>query len=157
MPLIAPKNIAAIDLNLLLAFEAMLEERNVTRAGQRIGLAQPSMSSTLARLRALFDDPLFRRARGTMQPTPKALLLAEPIREALRQVRLALAHGFGFEPASARHRFRLALTDYGDLIVMPPLMRALRERAPGVDIEVRPIVDPAQAVVQRSKRVTLMP
>lgn len=148
MPDIAPKNIAAVDLNLLLAFEAMLEERNVTRAGQRIGLAQPSMSSALARLRALFDDQLFRRDGGTMVPTPKALLLAEPIREALHHVRTALAQGFGFDPASARHRFRLAVTDYGDLIVVPSILRALRERAPGVDIEVQPIVDPAQAMAQ---------
>ncbi len=148
MPRIAPKNITAVDLNLLLAFEAMLEERNVTRAGRRIGLAQPSMSSALARLRALFDDELFRRDGGGMQPTPKALLLAGPIGEALRHVRLALAQGFGFEPASARHRFRLAVTDYGDLIVVPSLMRALRARAPGVDIEVRPLVDPVQAVAQ---------
>lgn len=148
MARIAPKNISAVDLNLLLAFEAMLEERNVTRAGRRIGLAQPSMSSALARLRALFDDELFRRDGRGMRPTPKALVLAEPIREALRQVRLALAQGFGFEPATAHHRFRLAVTDYGDLIVIPPLIRALRQRAPGVDLEVRPIVDPAQAVAQ---------
>ena len=138
MAYIAPKNISAVDLNLLLAFEAMLEEGNVTRAGRRIGLAQPSMSSALARLRALFDDELFRRDGRGMRPTPKAL----------RQVRLALAQGFGFEPATAHHRFRLAVTDYGDLIVIPPLIRALRQRAPGVDIEVRPIVDPAQAVTQ---------
>ncbi|XUJ33525.1 LysR family transcriptional regulator [Bradyrhizobium japonicum] len=76
-------NLASVDLNLLVAFEALMEERHVTRAGQRIGLAQPSMSSTLTRLRALFGDELFVRSASGMQPTAKALALARPISDAL--------------------------------------------------------------------------
>lgn len=69
MPIIVQMNLASVDLNLLVAFEALMEERNVTRAGQRVGLAQPSMSSTLTRLRALFADGLFVRSGSGMQPT----------------------------------------------------------------------------------------
>ncbi len=148
MSIIAEKNVASADLNLLVAFEALLEEGNVTRAGQRIGLAQPSMSGALRRLRDLFGDELFQRSGGDMVPTPRALVLANPIKEALRQVRLALSQDIGFVPATSRHRFRLAVTDYGDLIVVPPLVRALRALAPGVDLQVHPISDARIAVEQ---------
>ena len=136
-------NLAAVDLNLLTAFEALLEERNVTRAGQRIGLAQPSMSSALTRLRALFGDELFIRTAAGMQPTARALALARPIGEALSQIRETLAPDTAFEPATARRRLTVAVTDYGDLVVVPALVALLRQEAPGIDLVVRPIADPA--------------
>jgi len=126
----------------------LLDERNVTRAGLRIGLAQPSMSGALRRLRDLFGDELFQRSGGDMLPTPRALALASSIREALRQVRLALSPSAGFDPSISRHRFRLAVTDYGDLIVVPPLVRALRAMAPGVDLQVFPINDTRLALAR---------
>lgn len=138
---IVEKNIAGVDLNLLVAFEALLEERHVTRAGQRIGLAQPSMSSALTRLRALFGDELFRRTAGGMIPTSRALDLAGPVGEALRHVRRALEEETPFDPSTSQHRFRLATTDYGDLIVVPPLVQALRAQAPGINLQVRPLTD----------------
>lgn len=110
MPRIAEKNIASVDLNLLTAFEALLEEPSVTRAGHRIGLAQPSMSSALRRLRAVFGDELFVREDGRMRPTARALQLAGPVREALRHVRLALNQGVAFDPATSCASFRLAVT-----------------------------------------------
>lgn len=145
---IVEKNIAGVDLNLLVAFEALLEERHVTRAGQRIGLAQPSMSSALTRLRALFNDELFRRTAGGMVPTSRALDLAGPVREALRHVRRALEEETLFDPSTSHHRFRLATTDYGDLIVVPPLVQALRTRAPDINLQVRPLTDTRAAVEQ---------
>jgi len=148
MAKIVEKNIAGVDLNLLVAFEALLEERHVTRAGQRIGLAQPSMSSALTRLRALFGDELFRRTAGGMIPTSRALDLAGPVGEALRQVRRALEGETLFDPSTSQHRFRLATTDYGDLIVIPPLVRALRAQAPSIDLQVRPLTDTRAAVEQ---------
>ncbi|WLA48630.1 LysR family transcriptional regulator [Bradyrhizobium elkanii] len=126
---IATMNLAAIDLNLLVAFEALMEERHVTRAAERIGLAQPSMSSALRRLRALFADELFLRAGAGMQPTEKALALAGPIGEALRQIRSALVPDQGFDPAIARRRITIAATDYGDLVVVPELTRLLAHRS----------------------------
>lgn len=134
-------NLAAVDLNLLVAFEALMQERHVTRAGQRVGLAQPSMSSALTRLRLLFDDPLFVRRASGMQPTPRALALAQPIGEALGLVRQALATETRFDPATARHRFTIAVTDYGDLVVVPALVGLMRRVAPEVDLTVRPITD----------------
>ena len=139
-------NLASVDLNLLVAFEALMEERNVTRAGERVGLAQPSMSSVLTRLRALFGDDLFVRSASGMQPTAKALSLARPISEALGQIRGVLAPGSAFDPATARGRMSIAVTDYGDLVVVPPLVAALRREAPGLDLVVRPIIDTALSV-----------
>ncbi|MGY4502176.1 DNA-binding transcriptional LysR family regulator [Bradyrhizobium sp. GM24.11] len=139
-------NLASIDLNLLVAFEALMEERNVTRAGERVGLAQPSMSSVLTRLRALFGDDLFVRSASGMRPTAKALALARPISEALGQIRGVLAPASSFDPATARRRLSIAVTDYGDLVVIPPLVVALRREAPGIDLVVRPIIDAATSV-----------
>jgi DNA-binding transcriptional LysR family regulator len=139
-------NLAAVDLNLLTAFEALLEERNVTRAGQRIGLAQPSMSSALTRLRALFGDELFIRTAAGMQPTARALALARPIGEALGQIRTTLAPDISFDPATARRHLTIAVTDYGDLVVVPALVALLRQEAPGLDLVVRPIGDAAASL-----------
>ncbi|MEZ2410317.1 LysR substrate-binding domain-containing protein [Bosea sp. RCC_152_1] len=144
--IIVPMNLAAIDLNLLVAFEALLEERHVTRAGQRIGLAQPSMSSALARLRLLFDDEILIRTAAGMRPTAKALTLAPAVSEALGLLRSALQPQTIFDAASARHRFTIAVTDYGDLVVVPALVSLLRNEAPGVDLTVRPITDAADAL-----------
>ncbi|MBP1292505.1 MULTISPECIES: LysR family transcriptional regulator [Bradyrhizobium] len=146
--IIAIMNLAAIDLNLLVAFEALMEERHVTRAAERIGLAQPSMSSALRRLRALFADELFLRAGAGMQPTEKALALAGPIGEALRQIRSALVPDQGFDPAIARRRITIAATDYGDLVVVPELTRLLRIEAPGIDLAVRPLTDATVALAK---------
>jgi len=139
-------NLASIDLNLLVAFEALMEERHVTRAGERIGLAQPSMSSVLTRLRALFGDELFVRSASGMQPTAKALALAQPISDALAQIRSALAPTSTFDPATSRRRLTIAATDYGDLVVVPRLVEELRREAPEIDLVVRPIIDPAASV-----------
>ncbi len=123
-----------------------MDERHVTRAGERIGLAQPSMSSVLTRLRALFGDELFVRSASGMQPTAKALALIQPIGDALAQIRGALAPTPTFDPATARRRLSIAATDYGDLVVVPPLVKALRRAAPGIDLVVRPIIDPVASV-----------
>src|SRR5215471_11522331 len=89
-------NLASVDLNLLVAFEALFAERNVSRAAQRVGLAQPSMSHALTRLRQLFGDDLFVRTPKEMKPTPRAIELAAPIADALEQIRRALAPQIDF-------------------------------------------------------------
>lgn len=134
-------NLASLDLNLLVAFEALMREQNVTRAGARIGLAQPSMSSALTRLRALFDDPLFIRTANGMKPTPRALSLAEPVGAALDHLRAALTAEPKFDPSTAHQRFSIAATDYGDLILIPAIVAAIRREAPNVDLVVRPVTD----------------
>ncbi len=132
------KNIAGVDLNLMTAFEAMMIEGSVTRAAARIGLAQPSMSNALARLRTLFDDPLFERAAQGMLPTEKARLLAPMICGALDSLRKAVNDGGRFDPASSEASFRLATTDYGEMIVLPALLSRIRAFAPKVRVQSLP-------------------
>ena len=90
-------NIAAVDLNLLVAFHAMLEHRNVTRAGEAIHLSQPAMSAALRRLRLLFEDPLFIRAGLEMKPTPRALQLSPAIRQVVQTVHSEILQPTRFE------------------------------------------------------------
>ena len=130
-------NIAAADLNLLVAFDALLEERSVTRAARRIGLSQPAMSAALARLRALLEDPLFLRTGRGIEPTARALELAGPVRAGLEQLRRALEGEAAFEPGTSERAFRLAMTDYAEWLLLGPLMGALGREAPGVQLQLR--------------------
>ena len=129
----------SLDLNLLLAFDALAEEHNVTRAAARLGVSQPAMSGALSRLRLAFGDPLFVRTRGQMRPTPRARALAAPIGAALTRLREAIEPGPGFRPQTARNEFRIAATDYVEALVLGPLLTALRREAPGVSLRsIRP-------------------
>ncbi|CAB3741401.1 PCP degradation transcriptional activation protein [Achromobacter ruhlandii] len=128
-------NLRTIDLNLLVVLDALLHERHLTRAAARLPMSQPAMSHALARLRLLLGDPLFHRTRSGLRPTPHALALEAPLREVLAQVRRLLA-GAVFEPGASRRVFRLAMSDYGASVALPPLMRCLRRDAPGIDLEI---------------------
>jgi len=130
-------NITAVNLNLLVAFEALLSERNVGRAATRIGLSQPAMSNALNRLRNLFQDSLFIRTRQGMIPSPRALELAEPVRNGLAQLREALALSTEFSPANSTRTFTIAMSDYAELRVLGRLATELVSAAPGMQIRVR--------------------
>ena len=104
-------NLNSVDLNLLVVFEALLDERNVTRAAERVARAQPSVSNALNRLRYLFKDELFIRTPNGMIPTSKALELEQPIREALNGVRIALATHDEFDPQQCEGTIHLATSD----------------------------------------------
>ncbi|WP_010138488.1 LysR family transcriptional regulator [Oceanicola sp. S124] len=127
-------NLRAIDLNLLVVLDALLAERHLSRAAERLNMSQPAVSHALSRLRVLLDDPLFHRRRRGMEPTLRALELAAPLAEALAQIRSVLAPG-GFDPMQ-RHVFRLAMSDYGASLLLPGLVQALRAEAPGIDLVV---------------------
>jgi DNA-binding transcriptional LysR family regulator len=129
-------NLAGIDLNLLVVFDALMQERGVTKAGRRIGMTQPAVSNALNRLRHLLKDDLFLRGPKGMRPTPRAVELAGPIRQALSQVETALMPA-EFDPAKAVNTFRLAMADYAASLILPPLARRLERAAPGVNIRVR--------------------
>lgn len=129
-------NLAAIDLNLLLAFEALFEERSVTQAARRIGLGQPGMSAALGRLRHLLRDHLFVRAMGEMRPTAKAQEIAPAITAALAQLRRALETGIGFDPATTIRSFAIGSTDYTALVLLPDLLSHAGRHAPGIDLQV---------------------
>ena len=129
-------NVAELDLNLLRAFDAIASEGSVTVAGERVGLSQPAMSNALARLRALFGDPLFVRTPRGMRPTPFAQQLAQPVREALRLIQGALQQHAGFDPKISGNTFRFHMSDIGEMVFLPELLARIKRDAPGVRIEV---------------------
>ena len=135
MVFIISMNVQDIDLNLLRVFDAVLHESGVTPAAARLGLTQPAVSNALARLRKVFGDPLFVRTPAGMDATPFARELAEPIRQALALLESALAHGPGFDPASATRAFRFYMSDLGQIEFLPPLIERIEQRAPGVRLE----------------------
>lgn len=126
-----------LDLNLLRVFDALIDERNVLRAGQRVGLSQSAVSHSLSRLREVLDDDLFVRTAAGMQPTARALAMAAHVREALVQVDLALASG-SFDPGASHRRFTLAASDSITLVLVPEMQRLLTTEAPHVDVVIRP-------------------
>jgi DNA-binding transcriptional LysR family regulator len=137
MHVIAERNLRSVDLNLLVAFDALVAERNVTRAAGRIGLSQPAMSKALNRLRYLFDDPLFVRRDRAMEPTTRAIELAGPIRGALADISRTLTLPTAFDPATARATLKIATVDLYHTKLLPSLVRHLRRHAPGIDLQVR--------------------
>jgi DNA-binding transcriptional LysR family regulator len=135
MVYITSMNVQALDLNLLRVFDAVLHERTVTAAAGRLGLTQPAVSNALARLRALLGDPLFVRTASGMEATPFARGVAEPVRQALALLESALAHGPGFDPATATRAFRFYMSDLGQVEFLPPLVERVQRLAPGVRLE----------------------
>jgi DNA-binding transcriptional LysR family regulator len=127
-------HLAAIDLNQLVALDALLAEASVTRAARRVGLSQPAMSHALARLRGMVGDPLLVRAGRRMQLTPRARELAEPLADALGALDRALGGPGAFDPAQARRSVRMAAIDFAQLVLLPPLSAGLVREAPGVDL-----------------------
>ena len=131
-------SLTGVDLNLLVALDALLAERSVTRAADRLGLSQPGMSNTLARLRRLFGDPLLVREGLILVPTPRAESLRQPIQEALSLIQQALDDRPGFDPARDRATFTVSCSDYSLLMLIGPLVRRLAAAAPGLTIQVLP-------------------
>jgi len=126
-------NLSSIDLNLLVALDALLAERSVTRAADRVGLSQPAMSRALGRLRALFGDRLLVRTAAGLAPTPRAEALAARLRHVLAEVG-QMVRAPVFDPANLRGAVRIAMPDYLSVLVLPRLLRDLERQAPGLDI-----------------------
>jgi DNA-binding transcriptional LysR family regulator len=123
-----------LDLNLLAVFQEVYRERQISGAARRLGLTQSAVSNALARLRRAFDDELFVRTGGGMQPTPFAEQVAGPVGAAMAQVALALNQRSQFDPATSARRFVLAMTDVGEVHFMPALIERCRAVAPHVQI-----------------------
>lgn len=138
-------DLAGIDLNLVVALDALLADRHVTRAAARLGLTQSAASHALGRLRDLLGDPLLVRGpRGTMLPTP----LAERIRPQLRRILDDLAttlRGDPFDPATARHTFHVGASDYVELVLLPRLAAHIARLAPNIDLWVHTFTDAGEA------------
>ncbi|AZS82609.1 LysR family transcriptional regulator [Achromobacter spanius] len=120
-------------------FLTVLHERSVTRAAQRLNLTQPAVSYALARLREQFDDPLFVRTATGMQPTPVAFALADPIERGMNSFAEAVSLRQQFTPATSTRRFRLSMSDIGEMVFLPPLMERVHALAPRLQVEVMEI------------------
>ena len=139
-------NFHGIDLNLLAAFDALMSERNVTRAATRVGVSQPAMSAALSRLRKLVGDPLFLRSAAGLLPTPRARDLAGPIAQALQQIESTLVEKPQFMPEKASLMFNLGLSDYPAFVLLPSLLESLERQAPGISVAVHAFNDRDDAV-----------
>lgn len=127
----------SVDLNLLVALEALLTDRHVTRAAARLGLTPSAMSHALARLRTTFGDELLVRTRGGMITTARGELLLVPLRRVLGEI-TELVRGQGaFDPGTARRDFTLATTDYVEVVLLPPLLARISAAAPGVHLRIK--------------------
>jgi len=125
------------DLNLLVAFDLLMQEQNVSRAAERMFICQSAMSHILQRLRQQLDDPLLVKTPSGMKPTDRALAMIDPVRAVLRDVRRLIGTREEFDPATSVRRFVIAATDYMDVLVIPALVERIAQCAPGVDIHVK--------------------
>lgn len=130
-------HILKFDLNLLVAFDALMSERNVTRAAHRIGISQSALSHNLGRLRTLLSDELFVRSARGIEPTPRAQELAETVSGILCTIQSRLIEPEQFDPATDERTFTIGMTDYLESLLMPRLLAAVYEQAPRVNFIVR--------------------
>jgi DNA-binding transcriptional LysR family regulator len=131
--------LSRVDLNLLVLFEVVLEERHVGRAAERLKLSPSAVSHGLRRLRDLLNDPLFLKHPKGMVPTTRATALAEPIAHILAQVRTVVGDSAPFDAATSSRRFMIGAVDAMTAVILPPLMKAIRRKAPKIDIAIRHI------------------
>ena len=131
-------DIRAVDLNLLKAFDALMNERAVTRAAGRIGLSQPAMSHALSRLRGLFSDDLFVRTATNMEPTARAREIAPLVATAIDHIEAALSLGAGFEPARSAAVFTAGMAEYAEIALVGKLAEAFAREAPGATLRLLP-------------------
>ncbi len=124
-----------LDLNLLIVFESMLLHQNVTAAAGQLGLTQSALSNALGRLRRHFDDPLFVKTKNGMLPTRRALEIAGPLKEALALVRASMQKPEDFDPRQSKRVFRFFMSDLGEMVFLPALMKHLNSIRAGVRIE----------------------
>ncbi|WCT75132.1 LysR family transcriptional regulator [Sphingomonas naphthae] len=128
-------HLQGLDLNLLVALDALLSEKNVTRAAERINISQPGMSAALQKLRYFFDDPLLERVGRNMELTNRGRMLAEPTKLILSQIRDLNEEARRFEPSEASRIFRIAATTFCAEILATPLIRKLQELAPRISVQ----------------------
>lgn len=131
-------HIERVDLNMLVALDALLGEAHVTRAAARLGLTQPAMSRALSRARALFDDPLLVRTGRGMRLTPRAERLGPALRRALGELQAVLGDRPQFEPHTSTRSFTLVMADYGQAVLLAPLLERLAREAPRIDLVIQP-------------------
>ncbi|WP_075791256.1 LysR family transcriptional regulator [Massilia putida] len=139
----------SLDLNLLKVFDAIMSEQNLTRAADRLSMTQPAASNALRRLRAALDDELFIRGQHGLKPTTYAELLWPAVRQALTTLEVALTPR-QLSASEAHATYRLMMADSAAALLMPPLMHAIRQEAPGLDVRMLPLTtrDPRPLLLQ---------
>jgi DNA-binding transcriptional LysR family regulator len=154
----AHPGLRAIDLNLLVVLDVLLQEMSISRTAERLGCGQPAVSKKLATLRVLFDDPLLVRQGRRMAPTPRALELAPELTEALGGLSRAISRPEAFDPQTAEGRVRLGLR-YAGVTMLPELVARLRARAPGLDVHVRDLhhEEPQEPLARGTVDIVLQP
>ncbi|MCA6107983.1 transcriptional regulator NodD1 [Bradyrhizobium cenepequi] len=140
-----------LDLNLLVALDALMTERSLTAAARSINLSQPAMSAAVARLRAYFRDELFTMRGRELVPTPRAERLAAPIREALVHIQLSIISRDTFKPAKSNRRFRILLSDFMTLVFFRKIVDRVAREAPAVSFEFLPFVDEPDELLRRGE------
>src|SRR3954470_21713798 len=148
-------NLAALDLNLLVALDALLLEANVSRAAMRIGLSQPAASHALQRLRDVLGDPLLVRVGARMELTPRAQALRGPLAQALDQVR-GLFIPDEFDAARSERHFRLMMPDLAVELLVPPLMEKITALAPKLRLDIVPWRGPAIMTAEFARTLDLV-
>ncbi len=128
-------DIYKIDLNLLRIFDALMRTKNMTKAGELLDLSQPSVSFALSKLRAHCNDELFVRTPGGVQPTPRALRMAKPLRHALELIQRDVFQTDEFAPATSNRVFRIGMGDIAEMMFLPHLLARIHREAPGVTIK----------------------
>jgi DNA-binding transcriptional LysR family regulator len=134
----APLNFRSLDLNLLRVFDEVMAERSLTRAAHKLSITQPAVSNAMRRLRDVLGDELVVRSGQGVEPTPRALALWPPVREALAHLQESLAPG-RFEPATAESTFVLAMADATAATLVPDLVEIIEREAPGISVRVLPL------------------
>ncbi|WP_085025984.1 transcriptional regulator NodD2 [Ensifer aridi] len=138
-----------LDLNLLVALDALMIERNLTAAARRINLSQPAMSAAVGRLRTYFDDELFTLVGREFIPTPRAEGLASAVREALLRIQHSILSWEPFKPAQSNRRFKIVLSDYVTLVFFEKIVERAAREAPGVSFDCLPIGDDFEELLRR--------
>lgn len=128
-------NLRSVDLNLLVFFDALMSERHVTRAADKVAISQPAMSNALSRLRTVFKDELFVRTSQGMEPTPRAMELGVHVHAILQQTARLLTSDIQFDPTSTQREFSVRMSDLVGILILPRLMARLRQEGPGVSLD----------------------
>ena len=157
MHMLHEQKLSALDLNLLVVLQALLEERHVTRAANRVGLSQSATSHALSRLRELYRDPLLVRSGRRLDPTPRAVELLPLLSRGLGELGATLSGARAFEPASAQRSFSVGMADYAQALLVPPLLGALTTRAPHIDISVSGYPNISERLDDGSLDLAVMP
>jgi DNA-binding transcriptional LysR family regulator len=148
-------NSASINLKLLVVFDAIMNQRSLTRAGHTLGLSQPAISHALGQLRHMLDDPLFVRAKGEMRPTARAREIAGPLHTALKQIDASLTHALPFDPPKHDLRLRIGMTDYTAFTMLSRIVDRVRAITRRCRIQVHAVTSANFADMLESQEIDL--